>query len=108
SRSAARVERCDRRRRCLAAGRLAMTRVASEFQWATAQYESGDWDSAPLVGVNLTDSVARYTAIRVAATPAIVSLSSADVMRYPFLFLTGHLPVRFNEAERANMRSYVD
>ncbi len=80
----------------------------SEFVWATAQYESGDWDSAPLVGINLTDSVARYTSIKVSASPMIVALSSSDILRYPFLFLTGHLPVRFTEAERANVRAYVD
>lgn len=79
-----------------------------EFVWATAQYESGDWDSAPLVGLNVSDSVARYTSIKVSPTPAIVSLSSADVLRFPFLFLTGHLPVRFTEAERRNVREFVD
>jgi hypothetical protein len=81
---------------------------AREFVWATAQYESGDWDSAPLVGINITDSVARYTSIKVSPTPAIVSLSSADVLRFPFLFLTGHLPVRFTEAERGNVRDFVE
>jgi len=81
--------------------------LASEFVWATAQYESGDWDSAPLVGPNLIDSVARYTSVRVAPTPAVVSLASADVMRFPLLYLTGHLPVRFTEAERANVRAFL-
>jgi hypothetical protein len=82
--------------------------VTSEFVWATAQYESGDWDSAPLVGANLIDSVARYTSLRVAPAPVIVPLASTDVLRFPFLFLTGHLPVRFTEAERANVRTFVE
>ena len=79
-----------------------------EFVWATAQYESGDWDSAPLVGPNLIDSIVRYTSIQVSPTPAIVALSSSDCLRYPFLFMTGHLPVRFTEAERANVRRFLD
>lgn len=79
----------------------------SEFVWATAQYESGDWDSAPLVGPNIIDSLVRYTALRVSPTPVIVALSSTDCLRYPFLFLTGHLPVRFTEAERANAREFL-
>jgi Domain of unknown function (DUF4159) len=82
--------------------------TAPEFVWATAQYESGDWDSAPLVGLNVTDSVARYTSIKVAPAPAIVPLSSQDLLRFPFLFLTGHLPVRFTESERRNVREFVD
>jgi hypothetical protein len=80
----------------------------SEFVFATAQYESGDWDSAPLVPANLIDSIARYTSIKVAATGAVVSLASADALRFPFLFLTGHLPVRFTESERQNVRKFVD
>ena len=80
----------------------------SEFVFATAQYESGDWDSAPLVPANLIDSVARYTSIAVAPTGAVVSLASDDMLRFPFLFLTGHLPVRFTDTERANIRKLVD
>lgn len=80
----------------------------SEFVFATAQYESGDWDSAPLVPANIIDSIARYTEIRVAPAGVVVSLSSADALRYPFLFLTGHLPVRFTEAERAGIRRFID
>jgi hypothetical protein len=80
----------------------------SEFVFATAQYESGDWDSAPFVPANIIDSIARYTSIPVAPTGVVVAISSADCLRYPFLFLTGHLPVRFTEAERANLRTFVD
>ena len=80
----------------------------TEFVFATAQYESGDWDSAPLVPANLIDSIARYTSIPVAPSGAVVAISSTDCLRYPFLFLTGHLPVRFTDAERANLRTFVD
>ena len=79
----------------------------SEFVFATAQYESGDWDSAPLVPANVIDSIARYTSIDVAPTGAIVALSSRDVFRHPLLYLTGHLPVRFTAAERANVAEFV-
>jgi hypothetical protein len=74
-------------------------RTMSEFVFATAQYESGDWDSAPLVPANVIDSVARYTSLAVAPTGVIVPLGSQDLLRYPLVFLTGHLPVRFSQAE---------
>ena len=83
-------------------------RNPSEFVWATAQYESGDWDSGPLVGPNIVDSVARYTSLHVSPTPVVVPLGSADVMRFPFLYLTGHPPVRFTENERSNLRAFVE
>ncbi len=79
-----------------------------EFVFATAQYESGDWDSAPMVPANLIDSVARYTSIPVAPTGVIVPLSSRSLLRYPFAWLTGHLPVRFTDAERRNVRLWLE
>ena len=79
-----------------------------EFVFATAQYESGDWDSAPLVPGNIIDSVAHYTSLSVAPAGVIIPLSSADILRYPLVYLTGHLPVRFNESERRMLRTLVD
>jgi Domain of unknown function (DUF4159) len=83
-------------------------RATNGFIFATAQYESGDWDSAPLVPPNIIDTVARYTSIDVAPTGAIVPLASDDLLRFPFVFLTGHLPVRFTEEERRNVRKLAD
>jgi len=82
--------------------------VSAEFVFATAQYESGDWDSAPLLPANIIDTIARYTEITVAPTGVVVALSDARMFRYPLLYLTGHLPVRFSDAERANVRRFVD
>ena len=80
----------------------------TEFVFATAQYESGDWDSAPLVPGNIIDSVARYTSLAVAPAGVIVPLSSPDLLRFPLVYLTGHLPVRFNESERRMLRTLVE
>jgi hypothetical protein len=80
----------------------------SEFVFATAQYESGDWDSAPLVPGNIIDSVARYTSLAVAPSGVIVPLGSPDLLRYPLVYLTGHLPVRFTGSERRMLRSLVE
>ena len=78
------------------------------FTFATVQYESGDWDSAPLLAANVIDAVARYTSVDVAPSGAIVPLSSEALLRYPLAFLTGHLPVRFTPAERAVLRKYCE
>ena len=77
-----------------------------DFVFATAQYDSGDWDSAPLVAANVIDSIARYTAIDVAPTGVIVPLGSRDLFKYPLVWLTGHLPVRFSEVEKRTLREY--
>lgn len=80
----------------------------TEFVFATVQYESGDWDSAPLVPANVIDSLARYTSIPVAPQGVQVALASEDVLRYPLLYLTGHLPVRFTEAERRSLSRFIE
>ena len=80
----------------------------SEFVFATAQYESGDWDSAPLVPPNIIDTIARYTSLAVAPAGIVVPLSSEELLGYPFVFLTGHLPVRFTDAERRMVQRFVD
>jgi len=94
------VERSAERR----TGHSAMSR----FVFCTAQYDSGDWDSAPLVPANLIDSVAQYTNIAVAPSGVNVALASDAILGYPLVYITGHLPVRFSAAERRNIRKLVD
>ena len=93
----------------VAAGVAPMNEVKNEqFVFATAQYASGDWDSAPLVPANIIDSIARYTSLPVRPQGVDVSLSSEDALRYPLLYLTGHLPVRFTGKETEILRSFLD
>ncbi len=80
----------------------------TRFVFCTGQYDSGDWDSAPLVAPNLIDSLAQYTSIPLAPSGVNVALASDAILDYPLVYLTGHLPVRFSEAERANVRKLVD
>lgn len=80
----------------------------SKFTFCTAIYTSGDWESAPLLAENLIDTLARHTTLDLAPVGATVRLDSARIFDYPFVWLTGHLPVRFTEAERANLRRYVE
>lgn len=80
----------------------------SEFTFATVQYESGDWDSAPLVPANIIDSLARYTSLRVTPAGVIVPLGSEELLRYPLAYMTGHLPVRFTSQERQVLARYLE
>ncbi|MDQ6717721.1 MAG: DUF4159 domain-containing protein [Gemmatimonadota bacterium] len=80
----------------------------SDFVFATAIYQSGDWESAQKLPSNLIDSVARYTSIQVRPTGVNVSLANGEIFNYPFVWFTGHLPVRFTDRERANLKQYVE
>jgi hypothetical protein len=80
----------------------------SEFVFATAMYESGDWESAPSLPGNLIDSVARYTGLPVAPKGVNIGLGTEEIYRYPFVWFTGHLPVRLTNQERTNLKHYVE
>lgn len=88
-----------------------MTRTRSadmKFVFATVEYQSGDWESAPALPENLIDSLVRYTSIEAEPAGVSVRLDSTEVFNYPFLWFTGHLPVRFTETERRHLKRYVE
>jgi hypothetical protein len=78
------------------------------FVFATLRYDSGNWDSAPLVPQNLIHALAQYTDLPVAPEGVHVDLASPEIFHYPVLYLTGHLPVRFSDAEARNLEAYVE
>jgi hypothetical protein len=82
--------------------------TAVPFVFATVRYESGDWDSAPLVPNNLIHSLAQYTDLEVVPEGVVVDLASPRIFDHPFLYLTGHLPVFFNSAESQNLVDFVE
>jgi hypothetical protein len=84
-----------------------VARVAP-FTFATLRYESGNWDSAPLVPTNIAHAIAQYTDVAVAPEGMVVDLGTDDLFRQPFVFMTGHLPVRFTDEEARNLRAYVE
>jgi hypothetical protein len=78
------------------------------FTFATGIYSSGDWESAPYVPLTVIDVLAKYTSIPLTAHGVNVRIDSDELFEYPFLFITGHLPVYFTAAERRNLVRYVD
>ncbi len=80
----------------------------TKFTFCTAIYTSGDWESAPILAENLIDTLARHTTLDLAPVGANVRLDSAEIFDFPFVWLTGHLPVRFTTGERANLKRYVE
>jgi hypothetical protein len=78
------------------------------FTFATARYDSGDWESAPNLPAAVLDSLVRYTTLEVASAGVNVALASDEFFEYPFVWLTGHLPVHFTDAERRNLKQFVE
>lgn len=78
------------------------------FSFATAIYSSGDWESGQLVPAVVIDSLARHTSLEVNPAGVNVAIDSAELFEYPFLYLTGHLAVRFSGAESRNLVRFVE
>jgi hypothetical protein len=81
---------------------------ASEFVFARLRYASGDWDYNPKVAANVLNSLVEYTTIQVHRDEVIIPADAPDLAAFPFLFMTGHLLVRFSERERRGLRTYVE
>src|SRR3954465_3231281 len=81
---------------------------ASEFVFARLRYDSGDWDYNPKVASNVLNSLVEYTTIPVYAEEVVITADSKELLSFPFLFMTGHKLVRFNSAERTQLKTFVE
>lgn len=81
---------------------------SGEFVFARLRYDSGDWDYNPKVCANLLDSIVQYTTIPVFPDEVVITADSAELLAFPFLFMTGHKLVRFSRQERAGLSRFVE
>lgn len=80
----------------------------SEFVFARLRYASGDWDYNPKVAANVLNSLIEYTSIPVYRDEVVIPADAPDLAAFPFLFMTGHLLVRFSARERQGLRTFVE
>ena len=84
-------------------------RVSSAFRIARVKYSGGgDWYNDPTAEVNLLNFVHENTGLDVDARYVFVEPASEDLFSYPFLFLTGHGNVAFNDTEVRRLRTYLE
>ncbi len=81
---------------------------APAFFFSRLQYNSGDWNTDQRMPSNLLHSLVEYTTIPVDTQERVVPLSSEEVFRSPFCYLSGHKLVEFNGEERKNFQAYVE
>lgn len=82
-------------------------RSPDKFFFTRLQYDSGDWDVDQRMPSNLLNSLIEYTTLPVDTRENIIPLSSADIFRCPFCYLSGHKLVEFTPQERENFEKYV-
>jgi hypothetical protein len=79
----------------------------ARFTFARIKYSSGNWDTDQRMPANLLNSLLEYTTIPLNEEEKIVELSSNDLFKYPFCYLSGHKLVQFSQQEARNFKTYV-
>ena len=81
---------------------------AGEFVFARLRYDSGDWDYNPRSPPTSLNSIVEYTNITVYPEEVVITADSEELLAFPFLFMTGHKLVRFNDRERERLKAFVE
>lgn len=77
-------------------------------QLAVLKYSGGgDWYANPTAVPNLISHCNNHINTRLNTEVATVEPSSIDIFQYPFIHMTGHGNVVFNEADVENLRNYL-
>lgn len=90
---------------------LLLTSSSKESSYAIAVLKyngGGDWYAN--LETSLPNLIAFCNAnmgVNISGQQGIVEPSSSDIYKYPFVHLTGHGNVAFDEAERENLRTYL-
>lgn len=93
----------------VAASSSAQMEFSPGFVAARLRYDGGgDWYSAPTALPNLMQALKERTTVPVGRTEeARVSILDPEFFNYPFIFMNGHGNIRFSEAERERLRTYL-
>lgn len=67
----------------------------------------GDWYSDPSSLPNLLSEFGERTGIQTSSTERVVTLSSPELYRYPFLYMTGHGNIELTPEEMEALRNHL-
>jgi len=77
-----------------------------EFVFAQVVH-NGDWDPTPNGVMNFLRYARANSTLPVQYKRKEISLSDPEVLRYPILFMTGHMDFTLSDAEAAGLRNYL-
>lgn len=82
---------------------------AQSYSLALLKYEGGgDWYANPTSLPNLIAFCNENLDMDIAPEPVTVEVGSPELFNYPFVHMTGHGNVVFNQAEADNLRTYLE
>ncbi len=77
------------------------------FVFSRIQYNSGDWDTDQRMPTNLLNSLVEYTPIPIDEKEKVIQLTTNEIFKSPFCYLSGHKLVEFSAQEREIFKRYV-
>lgn len=87
---------------------VSIASLAQSYQIALLKYSGGgDWYANPTSLPNLIDFCNKNLKTTIEKDVATVEVGSAELFNYPFVHMTGHGNVVFNEQEVSNLRNYL-
>lgn len=87
---------------------LSLNMMAQKTQIALLRYRGGgDWYSNPTSLPNLVKFCNQNINTNINTNVATVDVSSPDIFNYPFVYMTGHGNVVFDDKECENLRKYL-
>ena len=82
--------------------------IAPSYKIAKMKYNGGgDWYANRTALPNLINFCNKNLGTNFDREEAIVEAGSADIFNYPFVYLTGHGNIVFNDQEAGNLRKYL-
>ena len=92
----------------LLSGIILSSFIAPSIKIARLKYNGGgDWYANKTSLPNLIEFCNQSLGMSLAAEEEVVEPGSADLFNYPFIHLTGHGNIIFNEQESRNLRNYL-
>lgn len=72
------------------------------------KYSGGDWYNDPSILPNLAREFTKRTGIEVVPYEKILSFKDLEIFSHPFVFITGHGNIIFDEEEIKNIKKYLE
>lgn len=86
-----------------------MVLIAGQYDFSIARLKyggGGDWYANPSSLPNLLAQISERTSVRAAPREAVVEIKDPKLFEHPYLYMTGHGNVRFDDDEVKILRNY--
>lgn len=83
--------------------------IAGQYDFSIARLKyggGGDWYANPSSLPNLLAQISERTSVRAAPREAVVEIKDPKLFEHPYLYMTGHGNVRFDDDEVKILRNY--